>query len=55
MKEGDTFPFGAGSWHLVDEPNAGSFAASKRTVQVVDGETDMMKAGTTFGDELADG
>ena len=55
MEERDTFPFGAESRHFVDQPNAGGPAARERTVQVVDGEADVMDAGASFGDELADG
>src|SRR5215211_3495147 len=55
MEERDTFPFGAEPGCLVDQPEAGGPASAKRTVQVVDGEADVMDAGATFGDELADG
>ena len=55
MEEGDTFPLGALAWGLVDQSNTRSTAALERTVEVVDGEADVMDAGTTFGDELADG
>ncbi len=55
MEERDTFPFGAEPGGLVDQPDAGGAAASERTVEVVDGEADVMDSGTAFGDELADG
>ena len=54
VEERDTFPFGADAGCLVDEANSGGAAASEGTVEVVDGEADVMDAGATFGDELAD-
>ena len=55
VEERDTFPFGAEPGRLVDQPKAGGAAAREGTVEVVDGEADVMDAGAAFGDELADG
>ena len=55
MEERDTFPLGAEPGRLVDEPETCRPASRERTVQVVDGEADVMDAGAAFGDELADG
>jgi hypothetical protein len=54
MQERDTFPFGAESRRFVDESNTGGATTSQRTVEVVDGEADVMYARATVGDELAD-
>ena len=54
MEERDTFPFRAKARSFVDQANAGSAAAVEGTVEVVDGEADVMEARATFGDELAD-
>lgn len=55
MEERDTFPLGPEPGGFVDEAEAGIPTAPERTVQVVDGEADVMDAGAAFGDELADG
>jgi len=55
MEERDTFPLGAEPGRFVDQPEAGGPASRECTVQVVDGEADVMDARATFGDELADG
>src|SRR5205823_5020112 len=54
VKKGDAFPIGAGARHVVDELDARAPAAVEGRVQVIDGEADVMNAGTAFGDELAD-
>jgi hypothetical protein len=53
MEEGDTFSLGAEPGGVVDESDAGSPAAGKRLIQVVDGEADVVDAGASLGDELA--
>ena len=53
MQERDTFPFGAESWRIVDEAHAGGTAPGEGVVEVIDGETDVMNAGSAGGDELA--
>ena len=55
MEEGDTFPLGSLSRGLVDQSNSRGTAAIERTVEIIDGEADVMDAGTPLGDELADG
>ena len=55
MEERNTFPLGTEPGRLVDEANAGGTAARERTVEIVDGEADVMDSGAAFGDELADG
>jgi hypothetical protein len=54
MEEGDTFPFRAQAGRLIDEADSSGAAAGEGTVEIVDGEADVMDAGPTFGDELAD-
>jgi hypothetical protein len=55
MQERDTFPFGTEAGGLVDQPDTGGPAALERTVEVVDGEADVVNARSPLGDELADG
>jgi len=54
VEERDTFPFRAEARALVDEADSSGAAASEGTVEIVDGKADVMDAGPTFGDELAD-
>ena len=54
MEERDTFPFRTEARCLVDEADTRGAAAIEGTVEVVDGEADVMDAWATFGDELAD-
>jgi len=54
MEERDTFPFRAEARDLVDQADSGGAAAVEGTVEVVDGEADVMDAWASFGDELAD-
>jgi hypothetical protein len=55
MEKGDTFPLGSLAWGLVDQSNTRCTTTLEGIVEVVDGEADVMDAGTSSGDELADG
>ena len=55
MEERDTFPLGTEPGRFVDQPDSCGPASFERTVQVVDGEADVMDSRASFGDELADG
>ena len=55
VQERDTFPLGAEPGGFIDQSKAGLAAPRERTVEIVDREADVMDAGATFGDELADG
>jgi hypothetical protein len=54
MEERDTFPFGAEAGCFVDEADACGFATRERAVEIVNREANVVNAGTSFGDELAD-
>jgi hypothetical protein len=54
VEKRDALPFGAGSWFLVDEANAGLATARERIVEVIDREADMMDSRTALRDELRD-
>jgi hypothetical protein len=54
MDEGDSFPFGANARGLVNQPNSDGPAASQCSVEVIDGETDMMESWTTLFEKPAD-
>src|ERR1044071_7184732 len=54
MNEGDAFAFSTEAGNVIDEFDAGRTAALQRGIEVIDGETDMMKTGTALGDEFAD-
>jgi len=55
MQECDVLAFGAKTWRFVDETNPGGAATVERSREVVDHETDVVNAGSAFGDELAYG
>ena len=55
MQKRDVFAFGAEARFLVDEPDSGGTASFQRTDEVLDDEAHVVNAGSTFGDELADG
>src|SRR5439155_9513979 len=54
MQKGDALSFGADTWRLVDETDAGGAAAREGRVQIVDDEADVMNPRSSFGDELSD-
>ena len=54
MEKRDTFPFGAEAGCFVDEADASGLAARERAVEIVNCEADVVNAGSSFGDELAD-
>lgn len=55
MQECDVLAFGTESRLFVDEANARCSAPVEGGVEIVDDETDVMNARSSFGDELADG
>jgi len=54
VDERDALAFGADTWCVVDQANAVCAAAVERRVEVVDGEADVVNAGSSFRDELGD-
>lgn len=54
MQKCDALAFGTEPRALIDEVNAGRFAALERAVEIVHGEADVMDARTTLGQELSD-
>jgi hypothetical protein len=54
MDEGDSLAFGADSWGLVDQSKPYGPAARQYSIEVIDGETDMMESWTTFLEKPAD-
>src|SRR5437868_5864440 len=54
MHKCDALSFSANAWSLVDQLDATSSTAIERSVEVVNGEADMMNAWTSLGDEFAD-
>src|SRR5262245_56245850 len=55
MEEGDQFAVGAGARLFVDEANAGAATTVEGAGQVVDGEADVVDAGSALGEEPGDG
>lgn len=55
MQEGNSLPFCAKPWDLVDESNAGLAAARKHAFKVVHGKTHVMDTRTAFRDKLSNG
>ena len=54
MEESDAFALGAESGLLVDQSQPCTTTAFQCSVQIVDGEADMVNAAATLGDEFAD-
>src|ERR1019366_5167735 len=54
MQKGDPLALGAHARRLVDQRDTGLTAARERRVEVVDGETDVMDAGSPLFEELRD-
>jgi len=54
MQKSDPLSFGADTWRLVDETDAGGATAREGRVQIVDDEADVMNPRSSFGDELSD-
>ena len=55
MQESDGLAFGANSRLLVDETDSRGAAPFEYVGEIIDGEADVMDAGTALGDEFADG
>ena len=53
MQKGDPLALCTKSGNFVDETDASRFAARQRTVDIINGETDVMDSRTASGDELA--
>ena len=54
MEKGDGFALGAEPRFVIDQANTCTTTAFQCSVQIIDGEADVVNAGTAFGDELAD-
>jgi hypothetical protein len=54
MQKRDAFVFGAHAGHLIDQTNTCTTATIECSVQIIDGEADVVNAGSAFRDELAD-
>src|SRR5687767_4089386 len=55
MQESDAFAFRAETGNVIDQSDTCTTTAFQCTVQVIDGEADVVNAGTAFGDELRNG
>jgi hypothetical protein len=55
VQERDSFSLGANSGLLVDEPEPRCAAPLECAIQVVDGEADVVNAGSSFFQEPTDG
>lgn len=54
MQKGDSFALGSDARVLVDEPNARGAASVQGSGEVVHDKANVMDAGSTLGDEVAD-
>src|SRR5437867_10061474 len=54
MKERDAFAFGADARNVIDHLDPFAATPFECSIQVVDGEADVVNAGPAFGDELGD-
>ena len=55
MQKRDAFAFGTDAGSVIDESDPFAAAAVECSIQIVDGEADVMDAGPAFGDELGNG
>jgi hypothetical protein len=54
MEKSDVFALGAEPGGVIDQSHTCTTTAFQCSVQIIDGEADMVNAGAAFGDELAD-
>src|SRR5687767_2215526 len=54
MEKSDSFAFGPHPWGLVDQTDPCAATPLQCSVQIINGEADVVYAGTAFGDELCD-
>ena len=55
MEKGDAFALGAEPGGVIDQSKACTATPIQCSVQIIDGEANVVNAGPAFGDELADG